>query len=171
MVIDRNKPDAEVRKDVLKVIAGFNIISRKPGKVFHNDAGNITGAHHRHHALKTGTVEIRPGISVIDELDRLHRSKLRLLLNELSDDTSLSRDTVAFIVRTGVLKRQPEIHGNMIFLHSGNLLSDSLALPEHFLKLRHIFEPDIQRAVGVKSDLIDHCFNHFFGHRFCFIIT
>lgn len=26
MVIDRNKPDAEIRKDVLKVIAGFNIV-------------------------------------------------------------------------------------------------------------------------------------------------
>ena len=105
MVIDRNKPDAEIRKDVLKVIAGFNIVSRKSGKVFHDDAGNITGAHHRHHPLKTGTVEIRPGISVIDELDRLHRSKLRLPLNELGNDAALGRNTIALIIRTGVLKR------------------------------------------------------------------
>ena len=105
MVIDRNKPDAEIWKDVLKVIAGFNIVSRKSGKVFHDDAGNITGAHHRHHPLKTGTVEIRPGISVIDELDRLHGSKLRLPLDKLSDDAALGRNTIALIIRAGVLKR------------------------------------------------------------------
>ena len=105
MVIDRDKPDTEIRKDVFKVIAGFNIVSRKSGKVFHNDTGNITGAHHRHHPLKTWTVEIRPGISVIDELDRLHRNKLRLSLNELSDDVALGRNTITLIIRTGVLKR------------------------------------------------------------------
>ena len=105
MVIDRNKPDAEIWKDVLKVIAGFNIVSRKSGKVFHDDAGNITGAHHRHHPLKTGTVEIRPGISVIDKLDRLHGSKLRLPLDKLSDDAALGRNTIALIIRAGVLKR------------------------------------------------------------------
>ena len=105
MVIDRNKSNTEIRKDVLKVIAGFNIVSRKSGKVFHDDAGNITGAHHRHHPLKTGTVEIRPGISVVDEFDRLHRSKFRLPLNELSDDAALGRDAIALIIRTGILKR------------------------------------------------------------------
>ena len=90
---------------MLKVITGFNIVSRKSGKVFHDDTGNITGTHHRHHTLKTGTVEIRPGISVIDELDRLHGSKLRLPLDELSDDAALGRNTIALIIRAGVLKR------------------------------------------------------------------
>ena len=89
------KPHAIGRKDTAHIAASLNILSTKTGKVFDNDAVDLSFHDVIHHFLKSRTVKDNPTVPIVylfgNQLD------FRVTAHEIFDQLSLIADTVAFI--------------------------------------------------------------------------
>lgn len=66
LVCNRNEPDMMGEKVLFNVISGINGISAKPGKVFYNHTVNVPSLNIGEHLLKTWSVKVRTGQSVVN---------------------------------------------------------------------------------------------------------
>ena len=68
-VVDRYEADAEEREDTFEVVAGFDVVSRKAGKILDTDQVYFPGAYLFHHLRELRTPEVGAGITVVCKLD------------------------------------------------------------------------------------------------------
>ena len=68
IVVDRNEADTEKRKNMLQIVAHFNVVTTKTGKVFDYDTSDFTELGKLNHSLKIWTGEVRAGETVVTEL-------------------------------------------------------------------------------------------------------
>ena len=66
VVVHCNEPHVMLRKENLGVVAGFEVLPPKSGKVLHNDRADLAALNVANHAAEIGSVKIRPAVTVIN---------------------------------------------------------------------------------------------------------
>ena len=66
IVVYCNEPHIMLRKENLGVVAGFEVLPPKSGKVLHNDRADLAALNVANHAAEIGSVKIRPAVTVIN---------------------------------------------------------------------------------------------------------
>ena len=65
MVTNGNKPDSQKRECVFEIGTKRNVVPRKAGKIFYNNAGNKTASRPGQHALQGGAGQGCAGEAVV----------------------------------------------------------------------------------------------------------
>ena len=92
-VVDSNEANTEHRENLLNILAGFDIITTKTGKVFDNDAVHTLFTHGGHHLFKPRSVEVRSGITVVTKL--CDKFNVGLFPQIAVNEVTLGRNAVA----------------------------------------------------------------------------
>ena len=65
-VVYGNEADVMLWKISVSIVANLQIVTAQPGHILYNYGGHITGLYILQHLLKAGTVEVCPGIAIIN---------------------------------------------------------------------------------------------------------
>ena len=103
--VDRNKADVADTEILLDVVAGVDGVPSQTGKVFHNDAVDVTGLNIREHLLKARTVKVCPRRAVVD-IGIVH-ADLRVLFQIAGNNHLLGFN--GYAVRVGILHRKADV--------------------------------------------------------------
>ena len=66
IVVYCNEPHIMLRKENLGVVAGFEVLPPKSGKVLHNDRPYLAALNIISHATKIGSVKVCPAVTIIN---------------------------------------------------------------------------------------------------------
>lgn len=132
---------------MLQIIADFQIITPKTGKVFDNHDLNLPIPDQVDHPLKVRTLKVGSRKSIIAKLHLWQTFKVRIQCNIPLNQLTLSGDTVALVLCPvcsfiHILQRKSEIHCDVFFILR-NLLSEHFDCIQDRLKAVHMLESDI----------------------------
>ena len=133
VVVDSDKAHTQKGKDTLDVFSRFQVVPAKPGQVLDHDAVDFSSLNFVHHCLKSRTVKVGTGITVI----HFHAAlpKLRVTAQIVTDQVFLPRDTVALLL-VPIFPRQADIAASIPYLIVHCYLSQSSELPARHLTTR-----------------------------------
>ena len=120
MVVNGNHSDTKERKNVFQVVAYFQIVTTKTGKVFDNHDMDFTGTDKINHPLKVRSLKVRATKAIVAELHLRQIRKVKVLFDMSLDQLTLCSNAVTFILRpvgslVYIFQRKTEIDANALF--------------------------------------------------------
>ena len=126
-VIHCNKPDSQKWEELFQIIADFNIVSAKSGKILYKNAIHFSPSDQLHQLNKLRAVKLFPAVSVVTFFYNPVILKFRMGFQIIIQKHPLIGNAVAFLFLKGnshviIFLRKPDIEYQCLSSHTVSLL-------------------------------------------------